>query len=97
MSTLVLLEGQVQPDNIADMKSFLAQIFPDTRSYDGCQGIDVHFNMDDPGNMIMVEQWESRSHYEKYLQWRTETGVIDKLVSLLSGPPSIRYFAKADA
>lgn len=97
MSTLVLLEGQVQSDKIADMRSYLAQILPDTRSYDGCQGIDAQFNMDDPGNMILVEQWESRGHHEKYLQWRTETGAVDKIVSMLAGPPSIRYFEKADA
>ncbi len=97
VSTLVLLEGQVQSDKIEDMKSYLAQILPDTRSYDGCQGADAQFNMDDPGNMVLVEQWESRGHYEKYLQWRTDTGVVDKLVSMLTGPPSGRYFERADA
>jgi len=97
VSILVLLEGQVKPDKIADMKSYLAQILPDTRRYDGCQGIDVQFNLDDPGNMVLVEQWESRGHHEKYAQWRTETGVVDKLVSMLTGPPSIRYFERVDA
>jgi quinol monooxygenase YgiN len=96
VSILVLLEGQIQSDKISDVKLSLAQLLPDTRSYDGCQGIDVHFNMDDPGNMVMVEKWESRGHYEKYLQWRTETGVMDKLGSMLTGPPSIRYFERAD-
>ena len=97
MSILVLLEGQVQSDKIADMKAYLAQVYPDTRSYDGCLGIDAHFNVDNPGNMVMVEQWESRGRHEKYLQWRTETGVIDKIVSMLTGPPRIRYFERADA
>jgi len=75
MSIMVLLEGQVQSDKIAEMKSTLAQVFPETRSYDGCQGIDAHFNMDNPGNMVMLEQWESRGHHDKYIQWRTETGI----------------------
>ncbi len=97
MSILVSLEGQVKSDKISDMKSSLAQILPDTRSYDGCQGIDAQFNVDDPGKMVIVEQWESRGHHEKYLQWRTETGVMDKLGSMLTGPPSIRYFEKVDA
>ena len=97
MSILVLLEGQVKSDKIADMKAYLAQILPETRSYDGCQGIDVHFNMDDPGNMVLVEQWESRGHHEKYAQWRKETGVSAKLGSMLTGPPKGRYFERADA
>ena len=75
MSNLVLIEAPVQPDKVAAMKSFLAEIVPATRSYDGCQEADVHFNVDDAGNMILVQQWDSRGHHEKYLQWRTETGV----------------------
>ena len=97
MSILMLLEGQVKPDKLADMKSYLAQILPDTRSYDGCQGVDAHFNMDEAGNMILVEQWESRSHHEKYSQWRKETGVTEIFLSMLTGPPSGRYFEMADA
>lgn len=96
MSILVLREGQIQSDKIADMKSYLAQIVPDTRSYDGCQGIDVYFNMDNPGNMVVLQQWESRGHFDKYLQWRKETGVFAKSVSMLTGPLITRYFERAD-
>ena len=96
MSILVLLEGQVQPNKIVEMKSYMKKELPDTRSYDGCQGVDVHFNLDDPENMVVMEQWESRGHYDKYLQWRTETGVLAKNVTMLTGPPNIRYFERAD-
>jgi len=96
MSTMVLLEGHIKSDKIADMTSSVAQLLPDTRIYDGNQGIDVYFNVDDPGNYVLVQQWKSRGHYEKYVQWRTETGVRDKLNSMQTGPPSIRYFERAD-
>ena len=97
MSTLVSLEAQVQPEKISEMKSSLEQLLPETRGYDGCKGIDAHFNVDEPGSMVLVEQWESRSHHEKYLQWRTESGVMAKLASMLTGAPSIRYFERANA
>jgi quinol monooxygenase YgiN len=97
MSVLVLLEAQVKSEDISDMKSYLAEILPDTRAYDGCQGIDVYFDTEDTGNMVLVEHWDSRAHYEKYLAWRTETGVLDKVVAMLAGPPSIRYFERIDA
>ena len=97
MSILVLVEWQVKPDQITDMKSYLAQILPDTRSYDGCQRIEAHFNIDEPGNVVLVQKWESRGHYKKYVRWRKETGVIDKLFSMLTGPRRVRYFERADA
>ena len=96
MSILVMREVQIQSDKIADMKSYLIQTVPETRSYDGCQGIDVYFNIDNPGNMVVLQQWESQDHFDKYLQWRKETGVFSKSVSMLTGSLSTRYFERAD-
>ena len=28
---------------------------------------------------MSYERWESRDHYQKYLAWRTETGVLNAL------------------
>jgi quinol monooxygenase YgiN len=97
MSTIVLLEIQVRPEAVDEMKAFLKKILPDTRAYDGCQGIDIYGNLDDTGNLVFYERWDSRQHYEKYLTWRTETGVVDQLGALLAAPPSIRYFERIDA
>jgi quinol monooxygenase YgiN len=97
MSVLVLLEAPVKSEEVSNMKSYLAKILPDALAYDGCQAIDVYFNTEDVGNMVLVEHWDSRRHHEKYVGWRTETGVMDKIGAMLAGPPSIRYFQKADA
>lgn len=97
MSVLVLLEAPVKPEEISNMKSYLAQLFPETRAQEGCESIDVYFNTEDDGNMVMIERWDSRPKHEEYLAWRTETGVIPKLVGMLAGPPSIRYFERTDA
>ena len=94
---MVLLEAPVKANEISNMKSYLAGIFPDTRAYDGCQGIDVYFNTNNEGNMVVVEHWDSRPHHEKYVAWRTKTGVMDKIGGMLAGPPSIRYFDRSDA
>lgn len=97
MSVVVLAEAPVKAEEVSNMKSYLAEIFPDTRAYEGCKGIDVYFDMDDASQMVLIERWDSRPHHEKYLAWRTETGVMDKIGSMLAGPPSIRYFERADA
>ncbi len=97
MSVLVLVEAPVKSEDVSNMKSYMAEILPDTRAYDGCQAIDVYFTTGDEGNMVLVEHWDSRPHHEKYLGWRTETGVMDKIGGMLAGPPSIRYFERADA
>ena len=92
MNVTVILEVQSKPEKIDELKSTLENILPDTRSYEGCVNVQVNSNQDDPLNLVLLETWESRQHYEKYLGWRTETGAIEALGAMLSQPPSIRYF-----
>ena len=97
MSVLVLLEVQVKPEAIADMKSYLAKILPETRAYDGCQGIDVYTNTEDKGNFVAVEYWNTRTQHQKYSTWRAEKGDMDKIGTMTAGPPKIRYYERIDA
>lgn len=97
MSVLVLFESQVKPENISNMKSYMAEILPDTRAYDGCQKIDVFFDTEDTGRMVVVEHWDSRAHQEKYRDWRDGTGFLDRFSAMLAGPPSLRYLERIDA
>jgi quinol monooxygenase YgiN len=97
MSVTVLFEAPVKPKEITNLVTSLANLLPESRKYEGCEGMDVYFNTEDKGRMVMIEKWASRAHHEKYLAWRTETGVMEKLGSMLAGPPSIRYFERVDA
>jgi len=97
MSTLVILELKVKPDSVNTLKEMVKAVLPDTRSYAGCEGVTFYTNQDDGQTFIAVEKWASKAAYEKYLAWRTETGVMAKLGTMLAGPPSIRYFDAVDA
>ena len=87
----VMVEGTVK--NNDEFDSLMESILADTRAYDGCQGLTVQRNLDDAANVLLIEQWESRGHYDKYLAWREETGVLGKIVELLDGPPNIRFYS----
>jgi quinol monooxygenase YgiN len=96
VTVIVLLEFQVKPEAIDGMKAMMKEVLPDTRSYPGCQGVDVGNDPDNPGNFVFCERWASRDLYEKYLSWRTSTGMMDEFGSKLAGAPSVRYFNRAD-
>jgi quinol monooxygenase YgiN len=96
MSVIVLVEMQVKPEAVNELKALLKQTLPDTRAYAGCQGIDIYGNVDDTGNLVFYERWETRDHYQRYVAWRMESGSLDKLTSKLTGPPKIRYYDRLD-
>lgn len=92
MSCQVILELKAKPDCVEKVRAFLRKVLPDTRAYAGCITLHVVQNQDDPTTILIVEQWTTRQHYEKYLAWRTESGVLNEFVDMMAGPPNIRFF-----
>ncbi len=97
MSTTVIVQANIRPESIENIKLYLAEILPETRKFDGCKYVDVYFDSDVPNKMVMVEEWDSRKHYKKYHERRTETGVIDKIRSMIDGSADISFLNKIDA
>ena len=96
MSILVLLEGKVKEGSAEALENILREIFPDTRSYKGCGGITAAFDSERK-SVIFVEEWDSQSDYENYINWRKETGVLGHILAQLDGEPSIRCFHPSSA
>ena len=92
MTCIVILEMTAKNGTGAQLVENLRALLPDTRSKDGCEGVEVTTNLDDADNFVLVERWATRKHYENYLAWRQQRGDLDKLAAALAGPPSIRYF-----
>ena len=96
MAVMVLVEAQAKPDQLIDLQELMRDGLSDTRGYDGCIGLTTYINQGDDCNMVLVETWESREQYEKYLAWRQETGFLDKITEMLASEPSIRFYDESD-
>ncbi len=97
MTVRVLLEVDAKPGAGDELVAFFRSILTDTRGFDGCRSVDTLRNGDDADNVVLVEVWESRAHYEKYLAWRQEKGTVERLMEIAAAPPNIRYFDLTDA
>ena len=91
MATLVLLEVRARDDSVEELMEFFKVNLPDTRSFDGCQDITGYLN-EDGQTIVMVEHWDSKDHYQKYIAWREETGVLAAIGEMVEGAPVIRFF-----
>ncbi|HCU88467.1 MAG TPA: antibiotic biosynthesis monooxygenase [Gammaproteobacteria bacterium] len=92
MTCQVILDIRVKEALLEDFRSWMRRTLPETRAYDGCNNLYIVQNQDDPLALVVIEQWDTRLKYEKYLAWRTETGVVDELVAMLDGEPTFRFF-----
>jgi len=80
-----------QPGKGEEFLGGLKAMLLDTRAYDGCASVDAYVDADDPDTVMLIEQWESRAHMERYLAWRNESSVAERGATIFAAPPEFRY------
>ena len=97
MAARVILEVKAKPGTGDELIAFFRSVLPETRAYEGCTSVETLRNSDDADNVVVVEVWETREQYEKYLAWQRERGTSARLMEALAEPPIIRHFDVTDA
>ena len=90
---LVNLQLAVKPDQLEAMKTrFINEVLPDTRNYSGCNALYMTENIDIPNQVEFISIWDSKEHYDTYLNWREETGLLDEMAEkYLERDPIFRF------
>jgi quinol monooxygenase YgiN len=70
----------------------LSEALPVTRTSEGNHYSHTHVNQDNPSEIILIQGWESKTHQEKYIAWRQETGDLQQLVNTLAEAPTVTYW-----
>ena len=92
MAIKVFLQFEIKPEFLDETLKTFDKALPDTRAFDGCLGIEVLQDSENPNQITLDELWESQEHQQKYMKWREETGFIEKMMPVLDGPLVIKYF-----
>tara|TARA_B000000441_G_scaffold109273_1_gene79039 strand:+ start:34 stop:327 length:294 start_codon:yes stop_codon:yes gene_type:complete len=96
VSVLVNLEIPVKKERIEDFFNYLRDILVDTRAYEGCIRLETYHDMEN-SKVLLIEEWEKIENQESYMQWRTETGLVEALEEFLDGELVIKkYYPKRD-
>ena len=91
MACQVLVEFRIKDGCEEKLKQTIKQFLPDTRDFPGCLTLHMVRDKEDPTKIIIVEMWESKDDYDKYLAWRTDRGDVD-LLSDFWEDPTWRFF-----
>ena len=89
MAAMVTLELNIKPEKFDEFLGIMAEALKETRAYDGCQKVETYVDQDVPGRLILLEWWDTRGHQEKYMQWRTDSGMMEALADYVAGPPTL--------
>ena len=92
MAVSVLFEGTLKSGEQAEFTKLCREAFKVTRAYDGCQTIDLTYNVENENNWVLTEAWDSKEHYYKYAAFRMEDGTGETISSLCEGTPSVTIY-----
>lgn len=94
MTLIVLLDLRLTSEALVAAPATLRGILAGTRTFDGCLGVDVLVDAEDPAHLILLERWASAEADATYRDWRVGAGATN-LGSLLASPPLISRFETA--
>lgn len=95
MSVTVMLKSSVSENNMDKLTSLLKQYLPQTREYKGF--IDIKIYKDKYSkDIVFYSKWKKKENYESYLNWRLETGVMEKLSEVFENEPVIKFYNTLD-
>ena len=84
---IVTLELALKPEAVEPFCTQIPKTLEETRRFPGFVGISIRRHADEPNRVIFIEEWESRSAYEAYIAFRTESGMMKAMGAMLQAPP----------
>jgi heme oxygenase (mycobilin-producing) len=97
MAITAFLELKLTPEALDQgVHAELAAILKDTRAFDGCLGVDVLIDSEDPTHLVAVERWASEEADAAYRAWRATPEGQTNLAGFVAAPPTLTHFRQAD-
>jgi quinol monooxygenase YgiN len=87
MPITAFLDLHVTAEALPDAPAVIAETLADTRAFDGCLGVEVLVDVDDPAHFVAVERWQSLEHDNAYRAWRSTDAGRSALGTILAAPP----------
>ena len=84
MSFVAVAKFPCKPGQAQALEDLFHSALADTRDFQGCERVDVVFN-EGTNAYLLVEYWDHEASYDRYLQWRTDTGIADALAPIIEG------------
>ncbi|MYV97797.1 antibiotic biosynthesis monooxygenase family protein [Streptomyces sp. SID3343] len=92
MACHVIFELTAKEGRLDDLRKWFVDRLPATRSFEGNISVEVVRDQDVPTKVVFMEKWSARENFERYLAWRTETGVVQELVEMIEGEIDFRFY-----
>ena len=88
-SAVVIVKLSIKSDLFDKAIEFIKDRIVETRAFEGCQKCEVAASKEE-SDIIVYEIWDTFDDQKKYVEWRTETGVLEETLKFMDSEP--RFF-----
>ncbi len=89
---LATVQLSVKPGKMdALCKEVFETALKDTRRFEGLISLEVYAEQG-ADTLLLIEKWKSKTHHEKYREWRKTSGFGTIVGPYVTGPSAVRYF-----
>ena len=85
----VIVKLSIKSDLFDKAIEFIKDRIVETRAFEGCQKCEVAASKEE-SDIIVYEIWDTFDDQKKYVEWRTETGVLEETLKFMDCEP--RFF-----
>ncbi|WP_382308105.1 putative quinol monooxygenase [Herbiconiux sp. UC225_62] len=92
MTVNSLLDLTIAPEFLDEAVDRINRVLEVTRAFDGCLGVDVIVDVDDPAHIVLLEKWTSIERDDAYRAFRATPEGASDLGAILAGPPTLTRY-----
>jgi quinol monooxygenase YgiN len=89
----VTVAWAIKPELADTFARTLGAMFAETRRRAGFRNIRLLRSDADPGQFLLIEEWDEAQSFRDYAGFRTETGDTAALLAMTAGPPRLDVWA----
>ena len=86
---MVIVKLSIKSELFDKAIEFIKERIVETRAFEGCQKCEIAASKED-SDIIIYEIWDTFDDQKKYVEWRTETGVLEETLKFMDSEP--RFF-----
>lgn len=89
---ILKIDFHVKPERLAEFMNIMKGVDSAMQGEEGFRFAKVYVNMDDAGQITLIEGWETRALHEKHYQAINENGVWPMILEMQATAPLMGYF-----
>ena len=86
---------KTDPDLVSTCIDALQGMFQVTRTHKGFRNIRLLRSAHDPLELVLIQEWDSVQDHQSYMQFRIESGEMEKLMAMAVGPMQLNYWTNS--